>query len=369
MFLTSFPKAYRHPGTSGQQMVVAAKEKSDDTGWLIKGPHVSGNNCPIGTFVANGDKIRLQHRSTRRNLHSQGDRLSPISKQQEVTCYRPDGAGDENDDWVVELERGGAIWNFDENLRLIHAKTNKALHSHIVSVDRDLTNGEQEVTGFAQRDFNDLWVVATIDQPPEEPSMPATPSISEGTPKPKAHRTVAAVLTGHPGLRRFFVRFAWLAGGALSVFFLFTVFLNPGKQATISGNVGQSKLKGDNADDMTVNLIITNSRSEPIKINPVGSMDITESSGGAGKAYSPEPFRMISIIANGSDSIDSSIVIPANESREFKFTMTSDKRPLFEEGAAVLTCTVFDYEGVARVTQNIRFNQGDLKRTKLYYQF
>ena len=374
MFLTSIPKAYRHPGTSGQQMVFAAKEKSEETRWLIKGPHVSGNNHPIGEFVANGDRIRLQHCSTKKNLHSQGDRLSPISKQQEVTCYRPDGLGDENDDWVVELEHGGAIWNFDENVRLIHAKTNMALHSHIVSVDRDLTNGEQEVTGFAQRDINDLWVVAACDQPADELSMPDTPSISEGTPEPKAHRTVAASPTGHPTLRRFSVRFACLAGGALFVLFLFTVFLISKKHATINRvqadrDSHQKQLEPARPDDMTVNLIITNSRSRPIQINPIGSMDITESFGGASKSYSQEPFRIISIISKDSESVDSSIEIPARESREFKFTMTSDKRPLFERGTAVLICTVFNYDGVERVTQYIQFNQNDLKKTKLYYQF
>jgi hypothetical protein len=49
--------------------------------------------------------------------------------------------------------------------------------------------------------------------------------------------------------------------------------------------------------------------------------------------------------------------------------MTSDKRPLFERGTAVLICTVFNYDGVERVTQYIQFNQNDLKKTKLYYQF
>jgi dolichyl-phosphate-mannose--protein O-mannosyl transferase len=165
-FLKSLPKLYHHPGTSGQQMVVAAREKTDETNWLVKGPHAYGNEYPFGQEVAHGDIIRLEHCGTRRNLHSHEERrLSPISQQQEVSCIGIDGVCDENDDWVVALEHGG-VWQFDQKIRLIHANTRNALHSQSGAVDEVLTNGEQEVAAHAGQDANDQWVVAASDQPP-----------------------------------------------------------------------------------------------------------------------------------------------------------------------------------------------------------
>lgn len=48
-----------------------------------------------------GDTVRLEHVLTKKNLHSHKER-SPLSNNQEVSCYGLDGDGDEADDWVIE---------------------------------------------------------------------------------------------------------------------------------------------------------------------------------------------------------------------------------------------------------------------------
>jgi hypothetical protein len=164
-FLKSLPKPYRHPGTSGQQMVVASLEKIEQTCWLVKGPHRLGNNYPIGEEVNNGSIVRLEHCLTCTNLHSHGDRLSPLTKQQEVTCIGTNGSCDENDDWIIQIPGGGA-WCFGQHIKLIHVNTSKALHSHGGQSHPVFTDGEQEVTGFQERDDNDLWCA----EPPGQPS-------------------------------------------------------------------------------------------------------------------------------------------------------------------------------------------------------
>jgi len=166
MLLKSLPKAYCHPNHSEQQMVVASPEKTDATRWRVKAEHGQGNEYAIGDEVAHKSKIRLEHCPTKRNLHSHVDHPAPVTNdQQEVTCYASQNAvGDENDNWVVEITDGGA-WCFDQNVRLIHAETSKALHSHRKS-HPVFTNGEQEVTGYADRNTDDFWVVTTTDQPP-----------------------------------------------------------------------------------------------------------------------------------------------------------------------------------------------------------
>lgn len=47
-----------------------------------------------------GNKIRLEHMLTKKNLHSHNHR-SPISNEQEVSGYGIDGFGDTADNWIL----------------------------------------------------------------------------------------------------------------------------------------------------------------------------------------------------------------------------------------------------------------------------
>lgn len=159
-FLASLPKPYVHPNSSGQQMVVG-RNRSDSGGiWIVRGQDSNGPEYGTGTPVSNGAIIRLTHEETRRNLHSHGDRLSPLTGQQEVTAYGNDGIGNDDDNWRLQIVGdANGHWTKDQQFNLIHCKTGLALHSHGEHSNPTLTNGEQEITCLQMKDFNDVWLV------------------------------------------------------------------------------------------------------------------------------------------------------------------------------------------------------------------
>jgi hypothetical protein len=156
VFLKSVPKVYTHPKSSGQQIVGGEGVADDYCVWLVKGPHATGNNFPIGKEVRHGDRIRLEHVRTGRNLHSHSA-PSPLTSQQEVTAYGAAGNGDSNDDWVVDLGAHGT-WELGSSVCLLWCTTNFALHSHKGYSSPVYTDGLQEVTSNIKSDANDIWV-------------------------------------------------------------------------------------------------------------------------------------------------------------------------------------------------------------------
>ena len=78
-------------------------DSDDNNGlWLIKEGtlHEMKSN---GEKVKCGDHIRLEHMSTRKNLHSH-IHTSPLSQQQEISGFGVNGEGDAGDDWKVLCE-------------------------------------------------------------------------------------------------------------------------------------------------------------------------------------------------------------------------------------------------------------------------
>ena len=106
----------RLAGGSGQQEVTCYWGDDDNDWWLVRGPHGAAEPGR-GTAVAEGAVIRLTHVATRRNLHSHAIR-SPVTGQQEVSCFGSEGQGDANCNWRVLLgqDARGA-------LRLQHVST------------------------------------------------------------------------------------------------------------------------------------------------------------------------------------------------------------------------------------------------------
>jgi MIR domain len=147
---------YSHPNSSKQQQVTCFGGLDDNDWWRIKGAHGTPAGHKADQPVLHGDVVRLEHVLTRRNLHSHGGFPSPITRQQEVTCFGTNGVGDGNDDWRVEVKDGGQ-WTYGKWVRLIHVNTNHALHSHEPYTHPTYTAGQQEVTGFPSRDDNDLF--------------------------------------------------------------------------------------------------------------------------------------------------------------------------------------------------------------------
>ncbi|QIZ08330.1 hypothetical protein HFZ78_17705 [Priestia megaterium] len=152
---------YGHSGSSGQQQVTCFKGADDNDLWRIKGPNGTQANHRNGEVVRHGDVIRLEHVLTQRNLHSHYGHPSPVTGQQEVTCFGSGGQGDDNDNWRVEVE-GGGQWSAERRVRLVHLNTNHTLHSHRGHSHPQWTAGQQEVTGFDGRDDNDWWWLLEI---------------------------------------------------------------------------------------------------------------------------------------------------------------------------------------------------------------
>ncbi|MCM3569915.1 MIR domain-containing protein [Neobacillus mesonae] len=152
---------YGHSGSSGQQQITCFNGADDNDLWRIKGPHGTQANYRANEVVQHGDIIRLEHVLTKRNLHSHSGHPSPVTHQQEVTCFGSDGQGDSNDNWRVEVD-GGGQWTAQRRLRLVHINTNHSLHSHRGHSDSRWTAGQQEVTGFGSRDDNDWWWLLEI---------------------------------------------------------------------------------------------------------------------------------------------------------------------------------------------------------------
>lgn len=92
---------------SGQQKAYCGDWETSEESTFIVIPRI-GEDIEPGTEVKFGEVIRLKHLPTRLNLHSHDGFQSPITAQQEVTCYGDDYTADENDEWVLEQ------WTFDE---------------------------------------------------------------------------------------------------------------------------------------------------------------------------------------------------------------------------------------------------------------
>ncbi len=113
---------------SGQRVVSAINEMNDPQSlWIVKEPF-DEQPCPTGKRVACGQRIRLEHMASGRNLHSDAEFRSPFSLKQEVSLFGSAGKGDSADDWVLEcvneaqdFVKGGTV------LMLRHGETERYL--------------------------------------------------------------------------------------------------------------------------------------------------------------------------------------------------------------------------------------------------
>lgn len=141
---------------SGQQSVTSVPNSDDNNSlWVVRGAH-GKKRCKQGVPIKNGDVIRLQHLSTKTNLHSHYH-ASPLSKQQEVSCFGPDGNGDTSDNWRVVAST--PQWERGKVIELQHADTDQYLHSHNMKFKHPIP-GQQEVTCFPHSNANTKWFTA-----------------------------------------------------------------------------------------------------------------------------------------------------------------------------------------------------------------
>ncbi len=161
-FLSSRAKRYRRPPGSGQQIVFATEKISDESWWIVKPPHGASEGDLNRSEVGKGAVIRLEHRVTKKNLHTHSQFKSPLTGQQETTAFGSFGFGNEDDNWKIELV-GDGDFRPGAKILLHHVRTDKVLHSHKGHASKELTDGEQEVTSLTRGDDNDYWELAEID--------------------------------------------------------------------------------------------------------------------------------------------------------------------------------------------------------------
>lgn len=92
-----------------------------------------------------GDRIRLQHMATKRFLHSHHFQ-SPLSGNQEISCYGEDGVGDTGDHWELVCHSGE--WLRDQPVKLRHVDTGAYMAVSGRTFGRPI-NGQMEVIGAA----------------------------------------------------------------------------------------------------------------------------------------------------------------------------------------------------------------------------
>ncbi|XP_045472741.1 stromal cell-derived factor 2 isoform X1 [Harmonia axyridis] len=158
---------------SGQQSVTGIEIKEDvGSHWVVKA--ANGKICPRGQPIKCGSLIRLEHLESKRNLHSHIF-SSPLSSQQEISCYGENGEGDTGDHWKVicsgyEAEslfekvsnfaqgvlgtpkeqkvREGENWLRDDPVMLKHDDTSAYLATSGRTFGRPI-NGQVEVVGMS----------------------------------------------------------------------------------------------------------------------------------------------------------------------------------------------------------------------------
>ncbi|XP_055853193.1 stromal cell-derived factor 2 [Episyrphus balteatus] len=140
---------------SGQQSVTGI-EIQEDVGshWSIKAP--TGKFCNRGEAIKCGDTIRLEHLTTKKNLHSHMF-SSPLSGEQEVSCYGVDGLGDTGDHWEVVCSSDS--WLRDSPVRFRHIDTGVYLGLSGRSFGRPIS-GQMEVVGFNNPQHGSRWTTA-----------------------------------------------------------------------------------------------------------------------------------------------------------------------------------------------------------------
>ncbi|EMD31776.1 glycosyltransferase family 39 protein [Gelatoporia subvermispora B] len=178
-YLHSHPHNY--PGGSHQQQVTLYPHRDSNNDWrILNATHDSESDIewtskPL-TYVTSGMRVKLRHISTDKCLHSHDMRppVSDVDFQNEVSCYgMPNFAGDANDDWVVEIEKGDRrdresthrLRTLRTQFRLRHALSGCYLFSHKVKLP-EWGFEQQEVTcnKNAVR-ANSLWFVETAFHP------------------------------------------------------------------------------------------------------------------------------------------------------------------------------------------------------------
>ncbi|KAI8093535.1 MIR motif-containing protein [Halteromyces radiatus] len=139
---------------SGQQSVTGFVERDDPNSfWLVRAAH--NRQCIRGQAVPCGAIIRLRHTNTKGYLHSHLH-SSPLSGQQEVSCF--DG-NDGGDDWQVQcVDSTQEFWLREQPIHLIHVDSNTYLTSSPQYQYGQPIPGQLEVATAKSSSKNTQWI-------------------------------------------------------------------------------------------------------------------------------------------------------------------------------------------------------------------
>ncbi|XP_030382543.1 protein O-mannosyl-transferase 2 [Scaptodrosophila lebanonensis] len=143
-----------------QQQVTTYTHKDDNNKWLIKSYNKSSGREP--QLVQHGDLIRLEHLTTRRNLHSHNEPAPMTKKHLQVTGYGESGMGDSNDIWRVFIIGGKAndtIQTITSKLIFVHYLQNCALTSSGKQLPKWGFEQQEVTCNLNIRDKNAQWNV------------------------------------------------------------------------------------------------------------------------------------------------------------------------------------------------------------------
>ena len=164
-------------GPSSEQQITLYPHRDSNNDWRIYNvtedgvPQFDYVNSPIH-YIKPGMRIKLRHIATEKHLHSHDIRppVSDVDFQSEVSAYgMPGFAGDANDDWFVEIEKGDKrdkeshkrLRTLRTKFRLRHALTGCYLFSHKVKLP-EWGYEQQEVTCNKNSPKpNSLWFIET----------------------------------------------------------------------------------------------------------------------------------------------------------------------------------------------------------------
>ncbi|KAG0169292.1 Stromal cell-derived factor 2-like protein 1 [Apophysomyces sp. BC1034] len=154
-------------GTGSQQQSVTGFSEKDDSNsfWIVQAGF--GKHCKRGAIIPCGSTIRLRHANTKGYLHSHHHK-SPLSSQQEVSCF--DGQ-DTGDDWKVDCVQRSKHWRREEPVQLKHVDSHNYLSCSTSHQYGQPIPGQLEVAAARSASKNTQWVTqegiyfAAIDAP------------------------------------------------------------------------------------------------------------------------------------------------------------------------------------------------------------
>nr|CAD7587798.1 unnamed protein product [Timema genevievae] len=157
-----------------QQQVTTYTHKDDNNLFRIKKYNSDPVDSALVELVNHGDLVRLEHVTTRRNLHSHKEPAPLSRKHYQVTGYGDNGTGDANDVWKVLIvggRDGDVVTTVSSKLKFIHYLQHCILTSSGKQLPKWAYEQQEVSCNLNMRDKNALWNV-------EDNIFPKLPNIS-----------------------------------------------------------------------------------------------------------------------------------------------------------------------------------------------